>query len=161
MGRRRPRRGGWSTPGPVYRAGPGIRLASTAFGIWWASVVLVVLLDTRDLTDVARLGVLTALLMAVVLPGRRAAVVASPLGLHVNNGWRERFLRWSDIDGFRAEFSAAGGRVGAVLRSGEVMDLAATRCRHLFAPRRRRQIESIRRRLASYRHEALADCSSG
>lgn len=158
MRRRRPRRAGWSTPGPVYRTGPAARLTGTAFLIWWAAVLVVVALDRRDATVLARTGTLTALLLGVVLPNLRATVAASPLGLRVNNGWRERNLRWRDVVRFEAELSGGGGRVVAILRTGEALRLAATRCRPLTSRRhRRRQVEARRKRLASYQSLLLAD----
>ena len=159
MMRRRPLRRGWATPGPVYRARPGARLASTAFLIWWGCVVVTVALDTRgDPGITARVGILTVLLLALVLPNLRAEVVASPLGLRVNNGWRERRLRWGEVARFEAELSAVGGRVVAVLRTVEAIRLAATRCPPVCRRRyRQRQVQSMREGLASYQSRVLTD----
>jgi hypothetical protein len=130
--------------------------------IWWSCVVGTVVLDRPGLADLTQLAVLTGLLAALAVPKLRMAVVASPLGLRVNNGWRERRFRWTDVVSFRSELSFAGGRVVAVLRSGEAVGLAATGCGPTASRRRRgRRLRAMQERLTGYRSYLVSDVASG
>lgn len=133
--------------GVVLRVAASLRLAASAFVLVWASVVAVVVLDTRSVHALPGLALATTAFGLALAPVFTVRVGAGPAGLTVTNGFRSRFVPWGEVADFRVTCSLWAGRVVAVLASGEQMPLRAT-VMTLFAPGRDRQLELMRAELA-------------